>query len=366
MKQRLFVIAFLLFWKLVFANDGMYLSSGSVIYPARETKISIEKEILSFVVRDHIATVNIYFEFYNPEAIKRTLKVGFQAPSSSGDVDDETANTSQIKDFRIQFEDRLLPYRFYIAECEDCELKDTSEVRLSQSEVGIFVYLFEIEFKPEMNKVQHSYSFPAGNNVIMSQTYNYILTTGSKWAGGTIRDLRVEFDLGENAYFYVTDNYSENANWSIVGTGKITNTGFEFDSFNRMVRILSGYLEISVKNFVPKDNIYFGVLSDNSFNSYLLGEESTASNVITSLMYLTTDESDLNNYSLSLQELRICRNSIYAMHGYAFRDGELWNYFSQFEWYIPDPNLRIGDIILSRREKDYVNEIIDLERSLSN
>jgi hypothetical protein len=52
--------------------------------------------------------------------------------------------------------------------------------------------------------------------------YNYILTTGSKWADGTIKDLTVEIDMGGNSYFYVKDIFGKSASWNILGTGKVT------------------------------------------------------------------------------------------------------------------------------------------------
>ncbi|MBR6018140.1 MAG: YARHG domain-containing protein [Paludibacteraceae bacterium] len=35
-------------------------------------------------------------------------------------------------------------------------------------------------------------------------------------------------------------------------------------------------------------------------------------------------------------ELKVMRNSIYAIHGYAFKQGRLYDTFSQYSWYHPD------------------------------
>jgi len=83
----------------VFGNDGAYLTRGGVIYPTLESKISLEKEVLSFNVQDKICNVDIVFEFNNPENVERKLLIGFQAPSATG-VKDEIANTNQISDFK--------------------------------------------------------------------------------------------------------------------------------------------------------------------------------------------------------------------------------------------------------------------------
>lgn len=47
--------------------------------------------------------------------------------------------------------------------------------------------------------------------------------------------------------------------------------------------------------------------------------------------YLTRDEVA----QLSLEELRLARNEIYARHGYIFKDPALKAYFEAKAWYIP-------------------------------
>lgn len=66
MKKILSTIVLLISTFSAFGNDGVYLSYGSVIYPTQETKISLEKEILSFSVKDRVAYVSIQFQFHNP------------------------------------------------------------------------------------------------------------------------------------------------------------------------------------------------------------------------------------------------------------------------------------------------------------
>lgn len=364
MRQTLSIFLLFLIWNTAFSNDGIYLTSGSNIYPISETRISLDKEVLSYSISNGIATVNINFEFNNPENISRKLKVGFQAPSSVGDVTDRYSNSPQIRDFKIQSIDGLLPFEIKAAECEDCPLKDTSEIDFSQFESGVFVYLFEIEFKPGVNTIQHSYSYPASNNVSVDEMYDYILTTGAKWAGQTIKDFRLDIDFGTNSYFYVKDMFGPTAKWTINGTGKVTDTGFSFEEFNRMVRIISGNLSIEVKNFRPESNLEIGVICNSSFISYLLDNKNVSSRIYNSLQYRTTDLKSLTtDDALNKEELRICRNYLFAKYGYDFNSPDLKVYFSQFGWYIPDPNLKMTEIILTEREKKYLDEIIEKEKN---
>jgi len=339
------------------ANDGVYMSSGGVIYPVQETKISIEKEVLSFKVENEKAIVSISFEFLNPENTTRTLTVGFQAPSPDGDVTDSVANMNQIKDFIVMQNGYILPYKLKVASCEDCELEDYGSQNFSQFNGGIYVYLFEITFEPGINKVNHSYSFPASSNVDFSEIYSYILTTGGKWAGGTIKDFTLNIDFGKNQYFFTKDIFGTNAAWDIIGTGKfVDKTIIRGENRYRMVRILDGYLSIQAENLKPEANISFGVVNSVSFVNREFNMNEILDDVVAQPLDWSLDS------TLSKRELRLLRNTVYAQHGYVFHDSELAEYFSQFEWYLPNPNLHQSEIILSEDEEKYIQKIIDLER----
>lgn len=64
-------------------------------------------------------------------------------------------------------------------------------------------------------------------------------------------------------------------------------------------------------------------------------------------------ENDL--MSLSARDLTYLRNSVYAKHGYVFKSQELNNYFKQFGWYHPNPN--VTDAALNSTEKANVEFI---------
>ncbi len=358
MRRILFVCIGTLSALLSHANDGSYYSHGGVIYPTKESRISLEKEILSFTVHDRMAVVEIYFEFDNPDATARKLLVGFQAPSAVGDVSYEASNSSQIYDFRVMQEGKLLPYELKGAECEDCELQDTSAINYQEIGQGLYVYLFEVTFQPGLNRIQHSYRFPASSHVFFRQVYNYILTTGSRWANSTIGDLTVQIDMGRNRYFFVSDIFGEGADWSIIGSGKVTDVTFEDygDVANRMVRTLDGKLQVHVTDFSPQQNLEFGIINEHSFISWPPHHELIQSGEVHPIGLLHPD----SEYSKAT--LRILRNTVYAQHGYAFRSEDLHAYFSQFAWYIPDPALKISDIQLSDWEKEFVEEVQRRER----
>ena len=138
------------------------------------------ERLFHLALKTKCAKLTFCFEFNNPENSERKLLIGFQAPTATGDVPGEICNTNQISNFTIISDGQILPYKLKAAECEDCELKEPKEFSFSQFESGVFVYLFEVTFKPGINKINHSYSFPASSDVVFDQLYNYILTNGSK------------------------------------------------------------------------------------------------------------------------------------------------------------------------------------------
>ena len=339
---------FLLFLALsAWGNDGVYLTRGGVIYPVNESNISLDREVLSFTVKDKTCRVDILFEFNNPDNTDRKLLIGFQAPMAYGDVSD-AAKTNQISDFKIMSNGQIVPYTLKIAECENCALKDLANVNLSEAEFpAVFVYLFELTFKPGMNKINHSYTFPASINVQTSQFYNYILTTGSKWANGTIKDLTVQIDMGANSYFYVNDIFGSKADWAVVGAG-IMAAGNQVNEHVpvrvvRVVRVLSGKLQIHVQAFKPLKNIEFGISRQLETD------------------FLNTDDFSLDS-SYSKEDLKLLRNRIYAQHGYVFKRKDLQDYFSQFDWYVPDPNLTMENIQMTEKEKKLIEAILQQEK----
>jgi hypothetical protein len=127
-----------------------------------------------------------------------------------------------------------------------------------------------------------------------------------------------------------------------------------------MVRILSGKLQIHVKNLKPVNNIEFGIHDNLSFICQALNSEQIENKEV----YI------LNDYNLdegaTKEMLRIQRNTIYAQHGLTFSSGDLKNYFSQFDWYIPVPNLKQNEIILSNEELELLHLIQQKEKELSN
>jgi len=117
MKTAITTILTLIVTISAFGNDGVYLTRGGIIYPTKESKISLNREVLSFSVQDKVCRVDILFEFNNPENVDRKLIIGFQAPIAVGDVSDSISNTNQIADFKILANGQINLYKLKAAEC---------------------------------------------------------------------------------------------------------------------------------------------------------------------------------------------------------------------------------------------------------
>lgn len=342
----------------IFANDGTYMSSGGMLYPQKETSISITKEILSFHVENGHCYVQVYFEFLNPEKQAKKLQVGFQAPTPAGDVSDSICNILHIRNFKVQQTGKLLPYSIKTAECEDCVLRNPGELQFRQDEPGVWVFLFNMEFQSGITIVQHSYDFPASAGIDALESYSYILNTGSKWAGGKIGELSVRIDYGQNAWFHLDHDFGPEANWRIIGNGKLGDKRSSIYGGNensQMIRIMEGYLQIDCINFTPKTNISFGMRSEYA------GENTIGT-------FLQTQHPGMVDYyiglarDLSPEKLRILRNGVYARYGYAFNSPDLQKHFKSCIWYMPDPNLKMDDILLSKGDEALLVAIKTLEK----
>jgi hypothetical protein len=104
----------------------------------------------------------------------------------------------------------------------------------------------------------------------------------------------------------------------------------------------------------PDDNSFITIydwrryIEDNSFRRYRWGE--------------TWIPSEKMLEKLSVIELRILRNTLYAVHGYVFNDKFLNEYFNRQYWYFPNPNLTQNDIKLSVAEQRILGYITAEEK----
>ena len=101
MRYILTIFFCCILFQALYSNDGAYYSSGGVFYPTVDTDIKLCKEVLSFNINENYASVNVLFEFENPTEKDITLLVGFQSPSSAGDISDNDIQNKRIQKFTV-------------------------------------------------------------------------------------------------------------------------------------------------------------------------------------------------------------------------------------------------------------------------
>lgn len=355
--MRKIIVLLSLFYSIVaIANDGTYYSYGGVFYPINDTTISIKKETLSFHANDSSCQVDVRFEFLNPDSSDKTVWIGFQAPSNIGGMSDSISNVISISNYMVMFEGEILPYKLKGARRKTGVLKEIDSVRFSPFSQGIYVYLSEVTFKPEINVVNHSYTFTVSSSTDFRSIYRYILTTGATWAGGLIEEFNVQINMGSNKHFYINDVFGDSAIWNIVGIGRLSAEKYEYgDFYLKMVRIISGYLQIEVKNFQPTQNLQFGVWNGGFFKGAWFEDKSILA-LMLGTIYLS-EYPGIGIDDLDSNEQQYLKNMIYAMHGYVFEESRIQRQYEHGSWYIANPNLKISEIQFSKTEKKLLDQI---------
>lgn len=325
----------------VMANDGVFYAQGSTLIPLRETVIRMQKEILSLDRKGEWMQVDIYFEFFNPGAL-RELTVGFVTPPAFGDVEggeEEGGAHPQIRDFMVMAGNEILPYK-------KTRMKD-SGFRISDSLSGgyDFVYYFQVNFPKGLSVIRHSYMYRGGMSVEEKQAFFYRLSTGSSWAGGRIGDFELNINMGDDSYFAVPASFGAGtADWTLVGVGRISPVlryamfGMEDEARQlRMVYLRKGKLQLRKKDFSPRTDLSLVVFQlHNEIRLWGNSEKHTLSR-LTELWWMESDSVAAFLPRLSDAELRAFRNLNYARRGMLFKDEGLRKLFSSFFWYLPDP-----------------------------
>ena len=251
MKKIVPVLLALLFATSIKANDAVFYSSGATLVPIKETDISISKEILTITVgTDDYATVDVYYEFYNPTKTK-TVTMAFEALAPNYSTINRDGTHPCIKDFTVQMNGSSLPFENALVEYKYGKPTDYTPLTIGEGayeeddEEGIpdgdyvydekqdkyvhfsYCYFFTADFKKGVNTVHHTYRYRMNQNMYANYVIDYWLTPAARWAGGKIGDftLRIKserygeeicmvdslfmgkpWDINSYQYFFYHDN----------------------------------------------------------------------------------------------------------------------------------------------------------------
>jgi hypothetical protein len=356
----------------LFANDGGYYVSGNQIIPMVETDISVKKEVLTIKrssKNSNQAEVTVYYEFFNPGDAK-TMTVGFEANSPSGDAQIEPENGEQpyIHRFTVEMNEQYLPYK--VAIVNDSLYYNNGEFKtLSQNQIKEdveengesasfrYVYHFDANFKKGLNTIKHTYTCDFSTYVMANYEFSYILTAATRWGNKQIDDFTLIINMGDDQLLNIPPNFFDIASdWNIVGVGKgidIQNPYyFEADDYDiaktlAQFYLQKGYLVYQKRNFRPEGELYFSSpRSFFEFNEFDYKKNKTVPRDIVNGDYVVSAQNDISK--------KILRNIPFAERGYVFTNTELQNYFNNQVWYLPNSEYKADLSKLTLEEQAWV------------
>jgi hypothetical protein len=294
MKKYIPLFLLLLFPTGVFGNDGPFYISGGNLYPLDDATLEIEmtSETIIFDIYDEYFEVDVTFDFRNSGETK-TIIVGFPYYVEGG-------GDAIISNFRSWTNGEAA-----VVEKSPIVVKSSSD---DYQELNL-AYTREI-------------TFPAGKKITTRVSYR------SEFGRGTV----VSYLFGTGRYWHnpigkmhiVVKNHTDRWIYRMSIGSRCPGTW--------RVRWRDDYFMIDIPYIEPNetDRIVFELDWDYIYR----GIKSFPASYYLDRTILT--EEDLNY--LSLAQLRLLRNTIYAYHGYRFRSKDLNEYFGKTDWYTPDSN----------------------------
>ncbi len=352
------------------ADDGYTpVFAGSVLSLKENPNISMVDEYVKIVIHESSFTVNANFKFFN-SGPSTTTTVGFPI---GGDSPDQLSNfKTWVNGVEAKVQD-MPRHSFPTLEGEDG--------------VGEFPEAWKIktvEFPSKVfTRTSVEYSSPFGM-VAESPTrfiVSYVYGTGMTWAGPIQRAVfDFHFDDANPYIFPCSDRYKLIAR----GKGQIV-----FEMKNRKPKSLEEAIGLNFKRMADLVKFHVGSLGSSGMNMSCNMPESDGgipfycSNLVS--RSLPADEIYLDglygcagdlNY-LTLQQLRVLRNTFYATRGRIFKDQILQDYFDAMPWYRRNKTAEVskldapwnkwmdGTEKLSQKEEDMVNRILKQEEAIS-
>ena len=332
------------------ANDGTYYTRGNQLIPLQETNISVRREVLTISLMDNgFARVDVQYEFWNP-GVAKTVTMGFEAdPPYNFDYKFyPDGRHPSISLFTVEMNGRTLPYRnaaCVLEENQNCKLplryidttkryyvfdnnllyEDDGRNEPTDFDAGLpfaYVYYFEADFQPGLNRVHHSYVYKMSTNV------------GSP-------------------FFFVFDTLFGDASFAVSeGMGKLRRTGHYGNPTE--VSLRNGAITLHHTHFAPKSELtimavgIYGIYVDNK--------------CITGGTYDRSARIDWGPYE-GMQWVpadaafrqRVMRNLPYAHRGHVFKDKRLREYYESLWWYMPDPSYKDDTSDFTEVDKQFVN-----------
>ena len=352
---------------LGYSNDGVYYASGNHLIPIYESEISITKEVLKITrVNDRFVKVTVHYTFFNPSKHK-TLLVGFEAPSPSGDVDGTPRNGQHphISNFSVILNNKRLSYNTAIVN-SDPYVKEgkiqaktvkevTEELPFDRNYPEFFyVYHFNALFQPGVNTIKHEYLCELSSSVVESYSFSYILTAATRWANKQIDDFTLEIDMGAYERFHIVQSFfNDESEWDT--DGPMVTSKPEYYQFEEAYPITTFYTKeapivFKKLNFKPEEELHLSCLHASHYHDGIFNyKEHSLDQRIATTLPITKAADKLSK--------KILRNLPFARRGYVFKNSTLQEYYQSLPWYQPDTNYRPNLNAFSKEELKWFRRV---------
>jgi hypothetical protein len=356
------------------ANDGGIEVVGGALHPVNIANVSMEYERLIITCKESYFEVEAYIELYNHDSAVIRPLLGFEFHNGGTLSGPGNFNFNQYVLF-VNNE----PQRFEYGEQRNGALL-------------IRTLVYQPELNPGKNTIYHKHQLPYGFGGAQG-VVSYLLETSSRWKDGIIKNLEIFIRAEFNTILFFQKIRSSFdgmvLSFDTMGEGKSLNHGMRFDEDGDEYYSLTpnGYLYKHIENFVPNKNISFQLLDFLGMEMYInyndppydWRRENSYITIYDWKRYI--ENPAFNRYrwgdswrqdiwrpsenmleELSTEQLRILRNTLYAIRGYVFNDSFLQEYFNRQYWYFPNPNIAMSDIIFDAAENIILQFIIAEER----
>ncbi|MES1250339.1 MAG: YARHG domain-containing protein [Chitinophaga rupis] len=358
------------------ANDGAFLANGNQLIPMYETDIRVQKELLSIRrINGTQAQITVYYEFFNPKQ-EKTMEVGFEAFSPSGDADHSPDKNGQshIFHFTVNLNGAVVPWQVAI-------VKDKSYYRegkykamtLAQAEKEssendyvdfFYVYHFRALFHKGVNVLQHTYIVDLSSSVEETYSLKYVLTAAKRWANRQIDDFTLQIDAGDYQDLSIPSTFFQHASeWMMTGPGKsIERKAQDGDAKEPMVSqffIHKGALVFKKQNFRPAGELYLAAMNSYFYYTKTVnkhkGKEPFKFDCRLDDLPFSVDTGFPIDAVDELSK-KIVRNLPFARRGYVFKSPEIQAYYAGQPWYIPDLSYTPVVGQLTRKEQELLSK----------
>jgi len=307
---------------LIFDNDNIYFIEQNI--SLKDEDIFIDYVINNQSDNDIILPIKIICEIVADSKIVNDIVIPF---------DFQILKENMPISFDVYYENKKIEKKLYYEETSSVSYFGNSEIRFVSTIKKRSTETFSVKYKGLCN---------SGVN-ISGTSFMYKLCLAQNKSNQII-SYAISFN-NESSNLYLTDN---NNNLNFYREGNKWNT--KFNAYDENI------IECYVEKFDFLSESYFSIMEYNlNFSLYYLSEK--------------LDEKELSLkdlFYLSSNHLRLLRNAFYAIHGYPFKDKDLYVYFNNIFKNVSNSNYKINPKFSESVFNEVERKNIELIKEMEN